>query len=123
MMAVKRNVRKTKTKPTSKKVPRSLNSLNYEIKKLKKAEVLYQIDYGILENKLFEAEQRLAILEKKYNEVRDRLTACLSKEQIDILDTFPMSPELYAINWLEIHKDTLLGFEKLKQRGINIYND
>ena len=75
----------------------------------------------------FEIESQVAIklasLEKKYNELKDRLVACLSKDQIEIADICLMPPELYAVNWFEVNRESLLGLEKLKQKGIHIKYD
>jgi hypothetical protein len=54
---------------------------------------------------LVDLELRCLRIEKSYEELRNKLVKLLSKEQIDAAKTCGVTPEVYALEWIEIYKD------------------
>jgi hypothetical protein len=59
---------------------------------------------------LLDLEFRCLNLEKDYNDLRRRLVRLLLPEQIEAARTCGITPEVYALEWIDIMKDTLRKF-------------
>ena len=54
-----------------------------------------------------ELEHRCLLLEKEYNDLKQRLVDLLLPEQVDAAKTCGVTPEVYALEWIGLHKDKL----------------
>ena len=52
-------------------------------------------------------EHRCLSLEKDYTTLRQKLVALLLPEQIDAAKTCGVTPEVYALEWIQLYKDKL----------------
>ena len=92
--------RKRKTRSFKQKVDKP--SLRNEIALLERGhqDRLYVLDL----------ERKCLFLEKDYADLRQRLVNLLRPEQIDAAKTCGITPEIYALEWIEIVKDDLQKF-------------
>lgn len=66
------------------------------------------LDQSLRDRKNYnELEHRCLLVERNYEDLRRRLVSLLSKEQIDAAKTCGITPEVYALEWIQIYKDGL----------------
>ena len=92
--------RKRKTRSFKAKVDKP--SLRDEIALLERAH----------QDKLYvnDLERRCLFLEKDYNDLKERLVNLLRPEQIEAAKTCGITPEVYALEWIELVKEDLRKF-------------
>lgn len=57
--------------------------------------------------RVVELERRCLLVERNYNDLRLRLVNLLNREQIDAAKTCGITPEVYALEWIQIYKENL----------------
>lgn len=126
-MAIKKKLRSTKkgraaiqtvlrARPVSKDAERSLRD------KIQSVEA--SIDDRISDIKyLVELERRYLSLEREHAELKSKLINLLLPEQIDAAKTCGVSPEFYALEWIDICKDKLRAYTPGFSDNVRNFND
>jgi hypothetical protein len=109
-----RNTKKTKSKRIVKKL-----SLKEKIQDVEKSiqDRLNDVKY------LVELERRYLSLEREHSDLKQKLVNLLLPEQIDAAKTCGVSPEFYALEWVDLCKDKLRTYTPGFGDNIKSFND
>ena len=112
MTVKKRSVKKSKR-------IRKVLSLRDKIESVEKSieERLGDVKY------LVEIERRYLALEREHAELKQKLTNLLLPEQIDAAKTCGVTPEFYALEWIDICKDKLRTYTPGFSDNVRNFND